>query len=174
MPKEIRNLDVRSFWRKIRESRLLHQWVCLCKHASGHGSAASRSVFIVERTYVFTQSRQLHTADGRRPTWWVFLLKRWDLWICLEIVSGQVHWITRTTKKQCIKILKECCGSNFSFPLSATNRAGWSIGPICHHRHLIHDTFKRQINIPNDFTNHYTDNEPAVSQELPVMLLHPL
>ena len=36
MPKEIRNLDVRSFWRKIRESPLLHQWVCLCKHASGH------------------------------------------------------------------------------------------------------------------------------------------
>ena len=69
MPKEIRNLDVRSFWRKIRESPLLHQWVCLCKHGSGHESAASRSVFIVERTYVFTQSRQLHTADGRRPTW---------------------------------------------------------------------------------------------------------
>ena len=44
-----------------------------------------------------------------------------------------------------------------------------SIGPIFHHRHLIHDTFKRKI--PNDFTNHYTDNEPAVSQELPVMLL---
>ena len=91
MSKEIRNLDVLSFWRKIRESPLLHQWVCLCKHASGHKSAASRSVFIVERTYVFTQSRQLHTADGRRSTWWVFLLKRWDLWICLEIVSGQVQ-----------------------------------------------------------------------------------
>ena len=78
---------------------------------------------------------------------------------------GNCQWtstILRITKKQCVKILKECCGSNFSFPLSATNRAGWSIGPICHHRHLIHDTFKRQI--PNDFTNHYTDNEPAVSQ----------
>ena len=31
--KEIRMLDVCSFWRKIRESRLLHHWVCLCKHA---------------------------------------------------------------------------------------------------------------------------------------------
>ena len=31
MPKEIRNLDVRSFWRKIRESPLLHQWVCTNK-----------------------------------------------------------------------------------------------------------------------------------------------
>ena len=28
--KEILNLDVCSFWHKIHESRLLHQWVCLC------------------------------------------------------------------------------------------------------------------------------------------------
>ena len=33
--KGIRKLDICSFWSKIRESRLLHQWVCLCKHASG-------------------------------------------------------------------------------------------------------------------------------------------
>ena len=31
--KEIRKLDVCSFWRKIRELRLL-QWVCICKLAS--------------------------------------------------------------------------------------------------------------------------------------------
>ena len=33
--KEIRKLVVCSFWRKIRKSRLLHEWACLCTHASG-------------------------------------------------------------------------------------------------------------------------------------------
>ena len=61
--KEIRKLDVCSFWRKIRESRLLHQWVCLCKHHIRE-SAASRSVFIVERKYVFTLCIVLKDRSG--------------------------------------------------------------------------------------------------------------
>ena len=44
-----------------------------------------------------------------------------------------------------------------------------SVGPICHHRHLIQDTFKRFLMTLQ--TINYTDNEPAVSPELPVILL---
>ena len=120
---------------------------------------------------------RLHSVSTAAYSWWssAYVVSFLTEEMGSLNLFGNCQWtstIIRTTKKQCIKILKECCGSNFSFPLSATNRAGWSIGPICHHRHLIHDTFKRQI--PDDFTNHYTDNEPAVLQELPVMLLHPL
>ena len=120
---------------------------------------------------------RLHSVSTAAYSWWssAYVVSFLTEEMGSSDLFGNCQWtstIIRTTKKQCIKILKECCGSNFSFPLSATNRAGWSIGPICHHRHLIHDTFKRQI--PDDFTNHYTDNEPAVLQELPVKLLHPL
>ena len=37
-----------------------------------------------------------------------------------------------------------------------------SVGPICHHRHLIQDTFERFL---------MTLQSPAVSPELPVILL---
>ena len=66
-----------------------------------------------------------------------------------------------------IKLLFSSIGHEQSWMIKAKVP---SIGPICHHIHLIQDTFKRKI--PNDFRNHNTDNEPGVSQELPVMLLN--
>ena len=63
--KEIRKLDVCSFWPKIRESRLVNQWVYLFKNASGQMlRVALFSSWNVRHEYVFTLRIVLNDRSG--------------------------------------------------------------------------------------------------------------
>ena len=61
--KEILNLVVCSFWRRILESWPLHQWACLY-YACIRENAKSRFVFIVERKYVFNMRMRIVEDDN--------------------------------------------------------------------------------------------------------------
>ena len=62
--KEIRKLDVCSFWPKIRESRLVNRWVYLFKHASGQVLQVALFSSWNVRHYVFTLRIVLKVRSG--------------------------------------------------------------------------------------------------------------